>query len=211
VLVRAFSALTSRLLRSAHAASRPRELHEPRPENLRRSGVGGARRLRVDRQSVIPPDPAAEVRAVELQRARLRQHRGSLAARTGRYADGPIGHAVWEVRQAEMNVGRPERHLERSELSRKERRRSRAELVEARERYQVVERKLAAVTAPDTARIDEEDRRLDARLSDLRTQSIEHGAWIDRHPEAARRIDHLTTEIDVLDQRLERIRGMPDL
>ena len=110
-----------------------------------------------------------------------------------------------------MNVGRPECHLERSELSRKERRRSRAELVEARERYQVVERKLAAVTAPDTARIDEEDRRLDARLSDLRTQSIEHGAWIDRHPEAARRIDHLTTEIDVLAQRLERIRGMPDL
>ena len=98
-----------------------------------------------------------------------------------------------------MNVGRLERH------------RSRAELVQARERDQVVERKLAAVTAPDTARPDEEDRRLDARLSGPRTQSIEHGAWIDRHPEAARRIDHLTTEIDVLDQRLERIRGMPDL
>ena len=120
---------------------------------------------------------------MERQQARLRHQRGSLAAGTGRYADGRIGHAVWELRQAEMNLRRLERHLERPEVSRKERRRSRAELARTRQQHQVFEREPAAITGPETARLDEENRRLGDWLSGLRTQSIEHRAWVDRHPD----------------------------
>ncbi|MDQ4145446.1 MAG: hypothetical protein M3198_17235 [Actinomycetota bacterium] len=45
----------------------------------------------------------------------------------------------------------------------------------------VVEQELAAITGAEGARLDE------------------HLAWVDRHPEAVRRLDQLTTEIDALD------------
>ena len=34
--------------------------------------------------------------------------------------------------------------------------------------------------------------------------------WVAEHPEAARRLDHLASEIDTLDERLERARGVPE-
>ena len=44
-----------------------------------------------------PSDPSAEIRAVEKELARIRRQREDLAAGKGRYADGPVGHAVWEL------------------------------------------------------------------------------------------------------------------
>ncbi len=58
------------------------------------------------------------------------------------------------------------------------------------------------ITEPELARLDEEDRRIEGRLSRLRTQWIEQRLRDDGHPEAVRRLDQLTTEIDALDRRL---------
>jgi hypothetical protein len=44
-------------------------------------------------------------------------------------------------------------------------------------------------------------------LAPLQHQGAEHERWVDRHPEAARRINQLGTEIEVLDARLQRGRG----
>lgn len=66
------------------------------------------------------------------------------------------------------------------------------------------------ITEPELARLDEEGRRIEGRLSRLRTQWIEHRLRDDRHPEAVRRLDQLTTEIDALDRRLDRSRDVPE-
>jgi hypothetical protein len=56
--------------------------------------------------AVVPLDSTAEINASERQLARLRGQRRALATGTGPYRDGPVGHAVWELRQAEIQVGR---------------------------------------------------------------------------------------------------------
>ena len=66
--------------------------------------------------AVIPPDPSAEIYAVEKELIRIRHQREALTAGTGRYADAPVGHAVWELRQAELNVARVKRDLNRSDV-----------------------------------------------------------------------------------------------
>lgn len=98
---------------------------KPMRDALRRGRLGAERAAIA---AVNPPDPSAEIRTVEKELARVRRQREDLAAGKGRYADGPVGHAVWELSQAEMNIGRVERDLDRSDASRKDRRRSRAEL-----------------------------------------------------------------------------------
>jgi len=159
--------------------------------------------------AVIPPDPSAELRTVEKDLRRIHRQREDLAAGTGRYADRPIGRAVWELGQAEMNVARLKRDLDRSNASRRDRRRSRAELEEWQERHRAVSRAVAATAAPEAARLDAEEDRLTGRLPELREQQANHRDWVAEHPEAARRLDGLSTEIQALDERLQRGRGVP--
>jgi hypothetical protein len=47
--------------------------------------------------TVIPPDPSEEIRTLEKDLRRIHRQREDLAAGTGRYADGPVGHALWEL------------------------------------------------------------------------------------------------------------------
>jgi len=160
--------------------------------------------------AVVPPDPSAEVRTVEKELARIRRQREDLAAGKGRYADGPVGHAVWELGQAEMNVARLKRDLDRSDASRKDRRRSRAALGDWQERHRAATRVVAAVAAPEAARLDAEEDRLTGSLAGLRDQQANHREWVAEHPEAARRLDDLATEMEVLDERLQRTRSVPE-
>ncbi len=194
-----------------HAGHRPcRRRGQPArgPAHARRLRRGRLAAERAAILAIIPPDPSAEMRAVEREQARLRGQRDSLAAATGHYDDEPVGHAVWELRQAEIDIVRLERHVERPEVSRKDqppvagRARSGERAAPGRKREP------AAITEPETARLDEEGRRLEGHLSGLRAQAIEHRAWVERHPEAARRLDRLTTEIGALDLRLDGSRGV---
>ncbi|MCA1696760.1 MAG: hypothetical protein LC749_19680, partial [Actinobacteria bacterium] len=127
----------------------------------------------------------------------------------GRYADGPIGHAVWELGQVEMNIARLKRDLDRADASRRDRRRSRAELGDWQERHGAAKREVAAIAAPEASRLDADEDRLTGRLSGLRKQQASHRDWVAEHPEAARRIDNLGAEIEALDERVQRSRGVP--
>ncbi len=160
--------------------------------------------------AVIPPEPSAEIKSAEKELAGIRGQREDLATGKGRYADGPVGHAIGEIRQAEMNLGRLRSDLECSNRTRKDRRRSRSELGDWGARHGVAARELAAMTALEAARLDEQEHRLTGRLGELGQQQVDHGAWVDQHPEAARRLDLLTTEIDAIDVRLQRDRGVPE-
>jgi hypothetical protein len=89
--------------------------------------------------AVIPHDPSEEIRTAEKDLRRIQRQRQDLAAGTGRYAGAPIGHALWELGQAEMNVARMKRDLDRTDASRRDRRRSRAELGDWQERQSASE------------------------------------------------------------------------
>ena len=159
--------------------------------------------------AVIPPDASAEIATVEKDLRRIHRQREDLAAGKGRYADGPVGRAVWELGQAEMNVPRLNRDLDRSDASRRDRRRLRSELGDWQERHGAARRQLAALVAPEAGRLDAEEEQLTGRLSGLRKQQVNRRDWVADHPEAARRLNQLASEIEALDERLQRARGVP--
>ena len=67
--------------------------------------------------AVVSPDPAAPIRAAELQR-----EREDLAAGKSRYRDHPVAHATRELHLAQVNMARMERNLAGSRTRRAERR-----------------------------------------------------------------------------------------
>ena len=160
--------------------------------------------------AVIPPDPSAEILTVEKDLGRILRQREDLAAGKGRYADGPVGRAIWERGQAEMNIARLKRDLDRSDASRKDRRRARAELGDWQERQRTTSRAVEALAVPEASRLDAEESRLTGRRSALSMQQDIHRDWVAEHPEAARRLDHLARDINALDERLQRGRGVPE-
>ena len=107
-------------------------------------------------------------------------------------------------------MARLEPELDRPDTSRRDRRRSRAELAGWRERQGSTARELEAVVAPETATLDAKEERLVGRLSGLRKHETSYRDWMDSHPEAARRFDQLATEIEILDERLQLSRGVPE-
>jgi hypothetical protein len=157
--------------------------------------------------AVIPPDPTAEIETTQRQLARLQGQRRALDTGQGSYRDGPVGHAVWELGQAEMHVARLQRQLDRSDATRKDRRRWRNELIAAQAHRTALAQELAALSAPEVGRIEAQEKRLSGRLPGLQRQAGEHDRWVDQHPEAARRLSQLDYEIDALDERLQRARG----
>jgi hypothetical protein len=109
-----------------------------------------------------------------------------------------------------MNVARVRPNLDRSDASRKDRRRSRGELGNWQQRRAAARRGVAAVAAPEASRPDAEEDRLTGRLSGCWEQQANRGDWVVEHPEAARHLDDLTTGIEALDERLQRSCGVPE-
>jgi hypothetical protein len=160
--------------------------------------------------AVVPPDPAAQIRAAELQRSRLQRDREDLAAGKGRYRDHPVAHAIRELHQAEVNIARLERNLAASRTSRANRRLWRSELGEWRSNHATTSRAVADLSAPELAGIEGEERRLSEHLSGLWEQRETYQRWAAKHPEASRRLDHLATAIDTLEARLDHSRQVHD-
>jgi hypothetical protein len=154
--------------------------------------------------AVIPPDPSAEIRAVELQRSRLDKERHELAKGTGRYRDHPVSQAIRTLAGAESDVARLERNLSGSGRSRKQRRSWRAELEASRPKVATAARNVADLTAPELVRLDQDEQRLQKRLDGLWQQRETYQSWASRHPEAEGRLDALSLEIASLDDALDR-------
>jgi hypothetical protein len=170
-------------------------------------------RLVAERQAILavmPPDPSAHIRAAELQRSRLRRDRDDLAAGKGRYRDHPVAPALRELHHAEVNIARLERNLAGSRASRANRKLWRSELAEWRSTHTTASREVSVLSAPELARIDGEELRLGQRLTGLREQRETHQRWAADHPEAWRRLDRLTADIDTLDARLDHSRSAHD-
>jgi hypothetical protein len=114
-----------------------------------------------------------------------------------------VALALQDLRQIESNVVRLERNLARSGASRSERRMWRAELSDWEPKRAAAARAVADLSAPDRACIDDEGKDLGERLSVLWKQRETHQPWVSDHPEASRRLSHLTAEIDALNRSLK--------
>jgi len=158
--------------------------------------------------AVMPPDPSAELEAAERERRRLNGARKDLATGTGRYQGTPIGHAMWELQQVEVNLRRLEQNLERRDGTRKDRRDWRAELTKWGQRHVAVAAEVDSLVGPERARLHLAEEGLDRRLEVHGEQLERRAAWDRRHPEAVLRMQALTAEIERLDLGLNRVRAV---
>jgi hypothetical protein len=107
-----------------------------------------------------------------------------------------------------MNSRRIERDLHNHKLGRADRRRAQAEINGWQQRRSGATRELEALTGPELTRLNGIDEQLAGRLSKLWGHRQDRQDWIERHPEAARRLDRLAAEIDSIDAQLDRTRAV---
>lgn len=115
---------------------------------------------------------------------------------------------MWELEQAEVHLRRLEQNLERRSGTRKDRRGWRSELGEWRQRHTAAAAAVDSLVGPERARLRSAEQQLVDRLDVLREKQERRSAWEERHPEAALRIESLTTEIERLDAGLDRARAV---
>jgi len=188
-------------LTDPHEVERSRVVPRPTRDALRRG------RLVAERDAilaVVPPDPAAEIRAAELQRRRLEEEREDLATGTGRYRDHPVAQALRDLRSAESDIARLERNLAGPGQPWKQRRAWRAQLERSTPKLAEATRSAAALTAPESARLENDEQGLSERLSALEKDRERYQSWTAGHPEVEARLDRLTAEIASLDESLDR-------
>jgi hypothetical protein len=166
----------------------------PRPATPEVPDAERRARLEAERAALlaaIPPDPSIEMNAVAADKRHLRRDRTSLRTGSGRYEREPVGQAMLELRYLESDLARAERGSGSTAFPRRERRFWQSEAERLSAQRPVLAAKIAALTATETARLDEAARRLDKRLIELQHQRLERRSWFERHPEAVRRLEHL--------------------
>ncbi|MFN2506206.1 MAG: MobF family relaxase [Acidimicrobiales bacterium] len=156
--------------------------------------------------AVMPPDPAAELQAAERERSRLERQRQDLANGAGRYRGTPVAEAMRELQRIDANMQRLERNLKNRSGTRKDRRDWRGELEGWRQRHAAATTDVQSLVRPERTRLRETEQKLDRHIGGLRDQQENRRAWDERHPEAVRRIEQMTTEIERLDAGLARAR-----
>jgi hypothetical protein len=164
-------------------------------------------RLLAERHAIagaIPADPTTEIQEIERRRDRLQRQRDDLATGSGAYTGQPVGLAVRELVRAERNLTRIENELRSGNLGRADRRRARSEAVEWQRERAAAARRVRDLAGPELDRLNGIDQQFAGRLDGLWTRRQQRQDWIDRHPEAAQRLNDLTAEIGVLDNQLGR-------
>ncbi len=154
-------------------------------------------RLDAERRPVaaaVPPDPTAELEAVNRRLAALHQDRRDVSTGHGRYAGTPQGDAARHLIEARGRHREAVRYSENAGGWRNRRSWHReAQVWSARE----AEAQLAYDQAigPETKRLDERIRDTEARRHELQVAGDARTSWLEQHPEAARRLGVLDREL----------------
>jgi len=151
----------------------------------------------------VPADPSAAIRAAERELDRLRRRRADLETGRGSHANHPLNRAVIAHEQAKGNVGRLRGNLTSGRVPRRERRTKEAELVQWRLRLAASTQTLDDLRTPELKRIDGAEAKVTSRLAGLREAQLQRADFFAVHPEVARRLDRIDSEVQALDVVVE--------
>ena len=117
----------------------------------------------------------------------------------------PINRAVLNHQQAQENVIRLQGNLDTRRRPRRERREKEAELARWRVRYAAAAKDLDDLAAPERRRLDNAEANLTGRLSNLHEQRERRDSWFAGHPEAARHLDSIERDLEMLTIDVDRL------
>jgi hypothetical protein len=188
---------------SGTPANRPLdvEAHPDVPAPMR--SVLRRARLEAERQAVagaFPPDVRPDLWRANHELLTAEKDRQDLETGHGRYLDTDLGHAAHRLRDARSRARRAERFAEKPNASRRNRRDWRHQASEWRAEEAEARRTYDELAEPERVRLDARIDELSDHRDEMRARIGERAAWLDQHPEAARRLRHLQREIDALDR-----------
>jgi conjugative relaxase-like TrwC/TraI family protein len=172
--------------------------HEPATPSQLQTVIREAR-LRSERDAVaaaIPADVTGELREARRQQAALEARRRDLETGGPSYWQTPEGGAGTAVHRLATRVEAERLRAEDPHLSRSQRRTARYELRDLGPQLDDALTHWNAVCGPEHARLTARIDRL-AETAQTVQESHEHRIdWLDRHPEALRRLERLERELD---------------
>jgi hypothetical protein len=172
--------------------------HEPATPSQLKTVIREAR-LRSERDAVaaaIPPDVTGALRASRRQQAALEARRYDLETGGPSYWQTPEGRAGTAVQRLATRIEAEQLRAEAPHLSRSQRRTARYELRDLRPQLDDALTHWNAVCGPEDDRLSAQIDRLAQAVQTLQ-ESLEHRIdWLDRHPEALRRLERLERDLD---------------
>jgi len=156
-------------------------------------------------RAAAPRDLSAELDAAAKALSDLEAERGELLAGRGRYRE-ITGPAVAELEAHRYEPGRIRHQLEAGGPGLFERRRLRAELARADSGFVAAQAGYETAVAPHRVRIEADTATSQARLADLKADSLADANWLAEHPEASRRVTDLTNELRQVGRAIENRR-----
>jgi hypothetical protein len=156
-------------------------------------------RLRSERDAVaaaIPPDVTGALRECRRQQAALESRRHDLETGGRSYSNTPEGRAGAAVERLTTRIEAKQRRAEDPHLSRSQRRTAHYELRDLRPQLDDAMTYWTAVAGPEHDRLTAEIDCLAETVQTLKESLESRIDWLDRHPEALRRLDRLQRELD---------------
>ena len=172
--------------------------HEPDAPTRLQTVIREAR-LRSERDAVaaaIPPDVSHQLREARRQLAAVEARRHDLETGGPSYAQTPEGRAGAAVHRLATRVEAEQRRADDPHRSRSERRAARHQIRDLTPQLDDTLMHWKAVAGPEHARLTTEIDRLAETVRTLQERHEHRVDWLDRHPEALRRLDRLERELD---------------
>jgi hypothetical protein len=172
--------------------------HEPEALTRLQTVIREAR-LRSERDAVaaaIPPDVRDQLHDARRQLAQLEARRHDLETGGPSYAQTPEGRAGVAVHRLVTRLEAEQRRADDAHLSRSQRRSARDQIRDLRPQLDDTLMHWTAVCGPEHTRLTAQIDELSGIVGDLRERHEHRIDWLDRHPEALRRLDRLERELD---------------
>jgi ATP-dependent exoDNAse (exonuclease V) alpha subunit len=171
---------------------------EPEPPTQLQTVIREAR-LRSERDAVaaaIPPDVSDQLHDARRQLAALEAHRHDLETGGPSYWQTPEGRAGAAVHRLATRIEAEQRRADDPHRSRSQRRAARYQIRDLGPQLDDTLMHWKTVAGPEHARLTTEMDRLAEAVPTLQERHEQRVDWLDRHPEALRRLDRLERELD---------------
>jgi len=170
-------------------------------------------RLRAERDALaasIPADPAEALHRNRTAIVAERQALADLASGGGRWEGTEVGALARQIKTTERARQEAVWRSNALSASRGDVRAAKREIRQADARLDEIRPRYDKMAEPQRARIDRSIGDLELGQTTLEVRASDRRQWISEHPEVARRLGHLDTELDVINRALGVARDAVD-
>ena len=154
--------------------------------------------------SVMPADPRPQIQAIERQLAGIAQAERDLGSGQGVWANTPVGEQTRRLQEIQTRRHQAETFADMRDMPRRVCRDWRRNAARYAHAEQAAGAQLDQLVEPARHDLQQRQAQLESQRSELQQAAAQRFEWLQQHPEAARRLDRLDREIEMIDRAPER-------